>query len=204
MEDIAFPSPPALHTVSDPFDDFGASWIQFTNQTSIRFCNQFLIILRKTSDVLPVFFPKFETHDSIMNHMQEHISREFRTQGFEERALSSISSGIYEVFWEDPTEILKHQVRNMHSSKLLLEPFQSSFYTQPMNAEIGLKAIPAAQSIINNNGNRTIFWKVKHRDGVDSAIGCLKLCSDKSQYQWVLDRWSFTLRTYPCSISPNK
>lgn len=49
-----------------------------------------------------------------------------------------------------------------------------------MNAEKGLKAVPSAQNIINDNSDRTISWKVKHRDGVERAIGCLQLFGYKS------------------------
>lgn len=101
-------------------------------------------------------------------------------KGFEKWVLSSISYAMkYKLFWEDPTEILKLLVRNTPSSKLLLEPFQSSVYTTSTNSLKGLKGIPAAQSIIKNKSDRTISWKFKRRDKVESVIGCLKIFCNK-------------------------
>lgn len=91
------------------------------------------------------------------------------------RVLSNISSVLEQkLFCKDATEVLKHQVINKPSCKLLPKPIRSSVYTHPINAEIGLEAVPA-QNIIKNYSDRTIFWKFKHRDSVKSAIGYLHL-----------------------------
>lgn len=85
MEEIASPARAALWPVKDPFDDFCVSWIQLTNQTLAPFCSQFLKTLRNTFGVLPAFLSKFETRGVTGKHMQEHVAREFRSQGFERK-----------------------------------------------------------------------------------------------------------------------
>lgn len=40
--------------------------------------------------------------------MQEHIDKEFKTQGFQKQKLNSIRTGLKDkLFWRDPTEFLK-------------------------------------------------------------------------------------------------
>lgn len=111
--------------------------------------------------------------------MQRHVSREFGTQGFKRKVLSSISSAVkFELFWKDSTEVFNQQLRNRTSSKILLQPFQKIASTQSMNAKMGLKPVPAAQNVINSTGDRTIFWESKHRYEGESAYVCLQLFSD--------------------------
>lgn len=70
----------------------------------------------------------------------------------------------------------------MLSSNRLLKQLQGSVYRQPMNAKIGMKASFTAWYIIIISVDMTMFWKVKHRDGGESAIGPLQLLSDKPHF----------------------
>lgn len=49
-----------------------------------------------------------------------------------------------------------------------------------MNAEMVIKAAPAAQNVVKDNGKGSVFWKIKLRDKTESAVAGLQLSIDKS------------------------
>lgn len=69
-----------------------------------------------------------------------------------------------------------------------------------MNTGNGLEAARAARKHIMNISERSVYWKARQRDGVESANDCLQLLSNKSHTSVRAGPLAF----YPLSINwPN-
>lgn len=56
----------------------------------------------------------------------------------------------------------------------------SSIYSPPNTAEVGQKSVPAGEGIIKESMKCSVSWNFKYRDGIEFAVACLQLLSDKS------------------------
>lgn len=53
------------------------------------------------------------------------------------------------------------------------------FYSNPVNAKIGLEACHASEQVVKSSVHRDVSWKVFEVDGIQSINGCHQLYSDK-------------------------
>lgn len=66
-----------------------------------------------------------------------------------------------------------------NSKDIYLKPKISSVYSYSLNAETRQRAVATAETLRKRSSTTDVSWKNKEIDGVQSAIGFLKLFSDK-------------------------
>lgn len=107
--------------------------------------------------------------------MMKHMKLRLKFSGFQGNdSIPSSHDVKYELYWRAQNEVPHPQISATMLSKMYFKPHLKHFTSQHTSAEIYKKAVSGAKEWIMEYKENNYFGKVKLRDGIDTAIGCIQ------------------------------
>lgn len=168
----------ALNAACDHLAD---AFINITRAAPDRLCNALLVTMRKYSSYIEHFVTTFSSIDLMRSYKTTRMEGKLMRGGFEKRVMTASNGLKYELYCRNPVDVLVDQVAKTPSDGVVTVHGERDVYCHPLNSFIGKYACPAAERAIKQDCDSSVSWKTYAEDGVQSAIGCLQIFSDKSQ-----------------------
>lgn len=78
-------------------------------------------------------------------------------------------------------EVIRSKILSVSSADNIVRPVGADVFSNPINFYVGTHVWAAVKQEIKTDPHVSVTWKQKKEDGSQSAVGCLRIYSDKSQ-----------------------
>ena len=157
-------------------------WFCLLNQTiPDKICNELLHHPKKNIEFLPTFLGKFNCLKQVKSYLLEKAEEKILKSGFKKYMYKCKKNDSTQVIYKrNPVNALCDQVRSSYSNDIGISPCERGFFSHPLNAAIGLSAIPLVEKAVKSSSDPEVLWETAKCDGTQSMVGCLQVYSDKS------------------------
>lgn len=139
--------------------------MRFGRLCSDKLYNEFILSLREHAAHISAFKNPCGCMKYVRQFLEYRFSEKIQQEGFQNKTMKYSGGLVSTLYWKDPVELLRNQVRVTPFDGFVSTPMSGDVYTHPMNALIGQKACRMAEKAFKQCNKFDVCWRTITHDG---------------------------------------